>query len=171
MINLAELYADGGAEDKQKAIGIYKSLLKNKDYKPKRLQGPEVFLYNISWLYMQLGNFSESRKYFKDLIIKYPDTEFAPQSYFMIGYTFFREGMRKMAELTFKEAIKTYEDTNKSIDSIIGLANLYEDMNQLENALKTYSLANKNIDEEDTLREVLEERIALLKNRLKKIKK
>ena len=120
---------------------------------------------------MQLGNFSESRKYFKDLIIKYPDTKFAPQSYFMIGYTFFREGMRKMAELTFKEAIKTYEDTNKSIDSIIGLANLYEDMNQLENALKTYSLANKNIDEEDTLREVLEERIALLKNRLKKIKK
>jgi tetratricopeptide (TPR) repeat protein len=77
-------------------------------------------LYNIAFLYAQMGEGSTSRRIFQELIDKYPDSEYAAEAFLNLADYFFspREGKsvdESVVEL--EKAIKLYKNILKYPDS------------------------------------------------------
>lgn len=100
-----------------------KRLIKNKNY-PKALKIleeaysycariPEL-CYNIGWIYKQLGNFKEAKRFFKKSVYLHPN--FA-ESYNNLGACYAMEGNSKKAKACFKKSL-SLEDSIEARENL-----------------------------------------------------
>ncbi len=103
--------------DYSKAISIYDRLL---DEYPAS-EHADAALYSKAWLKDKTGAGPESRRLFQEVIDKYPDSPFAPESYIQLAEYYFRPREDKTDEdqtvLELRKAIQLYKKVLRYRDS------------------------------------------------------
>ncbi|MCB0284333.1 MAG: tetratricopeptide repeat protein [Calditrichaeota bacterium] len=103
--------------DYSKAIELYERLLNEypaSDY-------ADDALYTIAWLKDKMNEGAESRRLFQEVIDKYPDSPFAPESYIQLAEYYFRPREDKLddeqAILELRKSIQLYKKVLRYRDS------------------------------------------------------
>ncbi len=95
--------------DYSKAIKIYDRLLN--EYPASDFA--DDALYSKAWLLAQMGDGAQSRRLFQEVIDKYPDSRYAPESYIQLAEYYFRPRADKTDEeqiiLELRKAIQLYK--------------------------------------------------------------
>jgi tetratricopeptide (TPR) repeat protein len=103
--------------DYNKAIDVYNKLL---DEYPASDFADDA-LYGIAWLKGKMNEGPESRRLFQEVIDKYPDSHFAPESYIQLAEYYFKPREDKMDEeqsvLELRKAIQLYKKVLRYRDS------------------------------------------------------
>ncbi len=124
--------------DYSRAIKIYDRLLN--EYPASDFA--DDALYSKAWLVAQMGDGAQSRRLFQEVIDKYPDSRYAPESYIQLAEYYFRPRADKTDEeqivLELRKAIQLYK-------KVLG----YRDSRRYDEALyklgwSYYKLASRN---------------------------
>lgn len=164
MIGLARIYGSKGNEGKQKAILIYEKL--QKKFLPENEWIKNQF--HLAQLYLQSKQFSSSRTALKTLITKYPKSDHTAKAFHKIGLSYYQEGKYALAEVTYKQTEKQYDYSNASLPSAVSLADMYEELDQLQSAIDIYRSILKRLDKNEMYYQLATNRIHKLKIRLRK---
>ncbi|PCI30301.1 MAG: hypothetical protein COB67_02165 [SAR324 cluster bacterium] len=164
MIGLARVYTSLDNSEKRKAVRIYQRL--------KRLELPKQEKaknqYQLASLLFNLKQFDRSRAELKSLILEYKDTEYTAKAFHLIGFSYYVEGKKQLAKITFREADQKFEYSRASLASAIGLADIYEEEDQLSAAIKVYKSILRRLEQKEVFFQLAQDRIAKLQSRLKK---
>ena len=158
---LARVYYSQGDEGRNKAILIYQKL-QTKDLKSSDFEENQIALATI---YLEAKQYEKARVELKQLIEKLPNSSLVPKAYHMIGTCFYIEGRKDLAEITFSEVDRKFQNGKESLASAMSLAQLYEEQDQLFNAIVVYESIIDRLDEKNIFYQLASSRIAKLKNR------
>ena len=164
MVGLARIYALKGNEGKQKATLIYEKLqkvpLEENDWIRNQV--------HLAQLYLESKQYKSSRTALKTLITKYPKSDYTPKAYHKIGMSYYQEGKYDLAEITFLQTDKKYDHSITSLASAVSLADMYEELDQLQSAIDVYQSLLKRLDKSEMYFHLATNRIQKLKIRLRK---
>lgn len=167
MLGLARIYSTLEDDEKRKAVLIHRKL--------KKMELPEKEVsknqYQLAKLYLDLKQYEKARVELKHLILNHTDSEYTPKAYHLIGFSYYMEGKRKLAEITFQETDQKFEYSRKSLTSAISLADIYEGDNRLQDAIKVYQTILDRLEEREVFYQLAKDRIDKLRLRLQKTDK
>jgi TolA-binding protein len=164
MAGLARVYASLGDSEKRKAILIHQKLEKS----PLGEGEKEKNQYQLAQLYFDLKMYENARAELKKLIVNSKNRDYVPKAYHLIGFSYYVEGNKQLAELTFKEADKKFDYSRTSLDSAISLADIYEESNHLQSAIDVYQSILGRLKQKEVFYQLAKDRIAKLQSRLQK---
>ena len=170
MLGLARCYAVEGKESKEgirKAILIYQKLTESKLDAEDEAQ----IYYNLAQLYFETKQYEQTRLSLKKLITRSPKSPLAPRAYHLIGFSYYLEGKLDLAEATYVETERSFEQSKASLDSAISLADIYEDQDRLAEAIEVYNSIIVRLKSDEIFFQLANSRIAKLKTRLKQTNK
>lgn len=166
MIGLARVRAMQGDEGKRKAIRIYQKL--QKQHSTLKKEDWDKNQFKLAELFFELAQYKQARVELKRLIVENPDSELISQVYFKIGRSYYLEGNLDLAKLTFWEADRKFKFMKVSLDSAISLADIYEEIGQLQAAIEVYQTILNRLKKKEVFYQLANNRINQLKSRLKK---
>lgn len=156
--NLALLYEQNKGS-RHRALQIYRQLLLN-EAADKR----EYFQFKIATLNLEMGIMDQARFEFRELLTKFPTSEYLPEAYYLIGYSYFLEKRYPLALTVFNHAIKDFPDNRIAIRAQFFIAEIQEEQGNLKEALKLF----RTLEGKYHSKKILQKRIASLKARMKK---
>lgn len=166
MLKLALVYERQGDDDKRRAIRIYEKLQK---LTPVTEEGQWVDnQYRLAKMHFELKQYEKCRIELKNLILKYPNSNFVAKAYYLIGYAYYVEGNLRMAEITFLETDKKFNYSRESLSSAISLADVYEELGQIRPAIAVYKKIINRLDSKEEIYSSFRGRVERLESRLKK---
>ena len=135
---LAIVY-EGSDHSRHRALQIYQQLL----LAPKMAGRADYLRFKIGELNLQLGKMDQARLEFRDLLIKRPNSKFAPKTYYLVGYSYYLEKRFNLALAVFRGTARKFPGTPIAIRSEFFVADTLEDQGKMKLALKSF-LALKN---------------------------
>ena len=164
MIGLARVYIDQGDGGKRKAVRIYQRI--------KKIELPaeekQKNQYQLAQLFLELKEYEKARIELKNLILDHEKSRFVSKAYHLIGSSYYLEGKKKLAEITFLETDRKFNHSRESLASAISLADIYEELDNLQSAIKVYDSIIKRLEITEVYYHLAKDRIERLKSRLKK---
>lgn len=117
--------------------------LANKDIqKIKTLQGltanypGSIFMddayYEIAQSYVKISDTKQAIDNLEKLVGNYPNSSLAPSSYVQLGLLFYNSDNNTAAIKYYKEAINKYPGSEAAKDALVGLKNIYIDLNRVD---------------------------------------
>ncbi|MCP4295535.1 MAG: tetratricopeptide repeat protein [Proteobacteria bacterium] len=167
MAGLARVYASQGDNEKRKALLIHQKLKKNNLINGEK----EKNQYQLAQLYFDLKMYEKSRAELKNLILNTRIKSYIPKAYHLIGFSYYVEGNKSLAEITFKEADKKFLQSRVSLASAISLADIYEESDHLQSAIEVYRSILGRLEKKEVFYQLAKDRIVKLRSRLKKTNK
>lgn len=167
MVGLARVYASLGDNEKRKAILIHQKLKKS----PLINGEKEKNQYQLAQLYFDLKMYEKARAELKNLILNTKKRDYIPKAYYLIGFSYYVEGNKQLAEITFKEADKKFLHSRTSLASAISLADIYEETDHLQSAIEVYQSILSRLEQKEVFYQLAKDRIVKLQSRLKKTNK
>ncbi len=168
MKGLARVYESQGEEGRSKALLIYQKL-QQKQLSPNRFVENQTLL---AQLYIRAGQFEKARVELKRILQAKPDSrsDIIPKTYHLIGLSYYMEGRKDLAEVTFAEIDQKYQQGKATLASAMSLAQLYEEQDQLQSAITIYKSILSRLEQRDVFYQMANDRIQKLKSRHRQTK-
>lgn len=77
--------------------------------------------YNIAYIYLNTGNYSQAVEEFQTVINQYPNTEWAARSQYNIGDTYYNAGDYEKAIEAYKTVMNKYPESDYIIEAVNGI--------------------------------------------------
>lgn len=77
--------------------------------------------YNIAYIYLNTGNYSQAVEEFQTVINQYPNTEWAARSQYNIGDTYYNAGDYEKAIEAYKTVMEKYPESDYIIEAVNGI--------------------------------------------------
>jgi len=90
------------------------------------------------------GNINRSKKLFKILITRFPDSKFSPFGYYYLGLIFYNENRFGKAKYYFEKSLPSISDKKIIYDIYLKLGDCCLNIGDIENAKKFYDIVLKN---------------------------
>lgn len=166
MLGLARVRALEGDEGRRKAIRIFRKLQKQKAIHDSRDWAENQL--KLADLFFDLKQYEQARVELKRLFIEKPKSKLLSRAYYKLGRSYYLEGKKDLARLTFIEAEQKYNYQKASLDSAINLADIYEESGELESAIKVYETIKDRLEKKEVYYQLAVSRIKRLESRLRK---
>ena len=124
-----------------KAIDQYRELIR--DYPNSEKGDSAITTYRLAKSYEYLNLYPEGLAEFKYFYLNYPESEYIPESLFMIGKIYYQMGKFNKAIEKFKEYIKRFPDDKHIKDAYFDIGDGYFQMRQFNDADIWYGNASK----------------------------
>lgn len=122
----------------------------------------------LALLYVKLKQYEQARFHLKELIEVTVEQNLIAKAYHLIGTSYYLEGESELAEITFLEVEKRFKKGRQSLASALSLAELYEELNRLNEAIGIYQTILERVGQQEILYGLALERIPKLKARMKR---
>ena len=157
MENLARLY-ELNDPSRYKAVLMYKKLHAT----PALAARQDYFQFKIAQVYLELGKLDQARFELRNIIAEHPHSPLLPEVYYLVGYSYYREGRKPLAVVAFNQIGKDFPDAPMAPRGRFFVADILEEEGLLREALKVYeSLQGKYHNAA-----ILQKRIITLKGRM-----
>jgi len=167
MTGLARVYSDQGDDGRQKALLIYQKLQQSK-LKPKDY---EINQIRLSRLFIEARQYSKARIELKRLIQTTKSQAILPKAYHLIGQSYYMEGRLDLAEIAYLEIDRRFDFGRPTLASAMSLAQLYEEMDQLQSAISIYESIIHRLEQREVFYQLASDRIIKLKSRQRQTSK
>ena len=157
--NLARVY-EGSDDSRHRALQIYQQLL----LAPEMAGRADYLHFKIGELNLQLGKMDQARLEFRDLLIKSPKSKFAPQTYYLVGYSYYLEKRFDLALAVFRGTARKFPGTPIAIRSTFFVADTLEDQGKMILALKSFQALKNGYP----FPEIINTRIRTLRARIRR---
>ncbi len=104
----------------------------------------EVDLYKQALSLFEVSRFAEALEIFSDIIISFPEGNFAPDAYFWSGELFLAQEMYEDAKLSYQNVVDQFPNHQRSPDSLFKIAEIYRLQGQQDKAESTYNNVIEN---------------------------
>ena len=104
----------------------------------------EVDLYKQALSLFEESRFAEALEIFSDIIISFPEGNFAPDAYFWSGELFLAQEMYEDAKLSYQNVADQFPNHPRSPDSLFKIAEIYRLQGQQDKAESTYNNVIEN---------------------------
>ena len=104
----------------------------------------EVDLYKQALSLFEESRFAEALEIFSDIIISFPEGNFAPDAYFWSGELFLAQEMYEDAKLSYQNVADQFPNHQRSPDSLFKIAEIYRLQGQQDKAESTYNIVIEN---------------------------
>ena len=104
----------------------------------------EVDLYKQALSLFEESRFAEALEIFSDIIISFPEGNFAPDAYFWSGELFLAQEMYEDAKLSYQNVVDQFPNHQRSPDSLFKIAEIYRLQGQQNKAESTYNNVIEN---------------------------
>lgn len=104
----------------------------------------EVDLYKQALSLFEESRFAEALEIFSDIIISFPEGNFAPDAYFWSGELFLAQEMYEDAKLSYQNVVDQFPNHQRSPDSLFKIAEIYRLQGQQDKAESTYNNVIEN---------------------------
>jgi len=94
--------------------------------------GPEILLYKEALELFQTGNYAESLENFRQLIIDFPEGEYAAEAYFWSGELFLSQLKLEDARENYLVVVNKYDQHPRAADSLFKLSEIEKKLFQLD---------------------------------------
>jgi len=112
-------------------------------------------IYEIGRSEVAVQKPDDAKKYFNKLIKDYPSSNFVKKSLLQLGLIDYNSGDNIAALEKYKKVVNDYPGTQESRDALVGIKNIYVELNEVDNYLKYTeslgSIANVSVSEKDSL--------------------
>ena len=109
-----------------------------------QINGIEVDLYRQALSLFEESRFAEALEIFSDIIISFPEGNFAPDAYFWSGELFLAQEMYEDAKLSYQNVVDQFPNHQRSPDSLFKIAEIYRLQGQQNKAESTYNNVIEN---------------------------
>ena len=109
-----------------------------------QINGIEVDLYKQALSLFEESRFAEALEIFSDIIISFPEGNFAPDAYFWSGELFLAQEMYEDAKLSYQNVVDQFPNHQRSPDSLFKIAEIYRLQGQQDKAENTYNNVIEN---------------------------
>lgn len=99
------------------AVTTFRRFLRIYPYSDLREQAQ----YNIAYIFLNTGNYSQSIEEFQTVIEKYPNTSWAARAQYNIGDAYYNAGDYEDAITAYKEVMEEYPDSDYVIEAVNGI--------------------------------------------------
>ena len=106
--------------------------------------GIEVDLYKQALSLFEESRFAEALEIFSDIIISFPEGNFAADAYFWSGELFLAQEMYEDAKLSYQNVVDQFPNHQRSPDSLFKIAEIYRLQGQQDKAENTYNSVIEN---------------------------
>ncbi|RZB34899.1 MAG: hypothetical protein SRB1_00667 [Desulfobacteraceae bacterium Eth-SRB1] len=130
----------GNKQHVSEAIDQYRDIIRN--YPGTKKENSRA-IYRIAESYTRLNFHYEALMEFKNLCLKYPESEYMPESLYMTGKMYYKTKKFSKAIKKFKEYIKRFPDGKRVRDAYFSVGNCYSQMCQFNDAEIWYGNALK----------------------------
>lgn len=104
-------------EETYDAVTTFRKFLRIYPYSYLREQAQ----YNIAYIYMNAGNYTQAVEEFKTVINKYPNTSWAARSQYNIGDAYYNAGDYRKAIDAYKTVMEKYPNSDYIIEAVNGI--------------------------------------------------
>ena len=104
----------------------------------------EVDLYKQALSLFEESRFAEALEIFSDIIISFPEGNFAADAYFWSGELFLAQEMYEDAKLSYQNVVDQFPNHQRSPDSLFKIAEIYRLQGQQDKAESTYNIVIEN---------------------------
>ncbi len=104
----------------------------------------EVDLYKQALSLFEESRFAEALEIFSDIIISFPEGNFAPDAYFWSGELFLAQEMYEDAKLSYQNVVDQFPNHQRSPDSLFKIAEIYRLQGEQDKAESTYNNVIEN---------------------------
>ena len=104
----------------------------------------EVDLYKQALSLFEESRFAEALEIFSDIIISFPEGNFAADAYFWSGELFLAQEMYEDAKLSYQSVVDQFPNHQRSPDSLFKIAEIYRLQGQQDKAERTYNNVIEN---------------------------
>ena len=122
------------------AVDRYRNIIRN--YPDSGKENVQA-VYRLAGSYNRLNLHYEALIEFKSLCSKYPESDYFPESLYMMGEMYYKTGRFNDAIMSFKEYIKKFPDGKHVRDAYFGVGDCYSRMRQFDDADVWYGNALK----------------------------
>lgn len=157
--NLAALFEQDKAT-RHRALQIYQQLLLAREMSKRR----DDFQFKIAALNLKMGRLDQARFEFRSLMEKHPTSPHIPESYYLVGYSYFLEERFPLALVAFNQTVKDFPGTPIAVQAQYFVADTLEEQGRLKEALRTFRKLKGKYQND----KILEKRIKSLRARMKK---
>ncbi len=109
-----------------------------------QINGIEVDLYKQALSLFEESRFAEALEIFSDIIISFPEGNFAADAYFWSGELFLAQEMYEDAKLSYQSVVDQFPNHQRSPDSLFKIAEIYRLQGQQDKAENTYNNVIEN---------------------------
>ena len=109
-----------------------------------QINGIEVDLYKQALSLFEESRFAEALEIFSDIIISFPEGNFAADAYFWSGELFLAQEMYEDAKLSYQNVVDQFPNHQRSPDSLFKIAEIYRLQGQQDKAENTYNNVIEN---------------------------
>ncbi|MDH4121744.1 MAG: tetratricopeptide repeat protein [Deltaproteobacteria bacterium] len=159
MEGLASLYESQPAS-RHRAVLLYKKLTRDDDLENRR----DYLLLKTGKLQLELGKPPQARLEFQTLLKDFPNSAYVPQTYYLIGYSFYLEGRVNPALVAFRQLNKEFPEDPLAPQAVFFEADILEDQGNLRGALQKF----RSLEGHYHNSAILEKRIQALEKRMEK---
>ena len=157
--NLAVVY-EASDHSRHRALQIYQQLL----LAPEMAGRADYLRFKIGELNLQLGKMDQARLEFRDLLVKRPDSIFAPQTYYLVGFSYYLEKRFDLALAVFRGTARKFPGTPIAIRAEFFVADTLEDLGEMRRALKSF----RALKDHYPFPEIINTRIRTLQARIRR---
>ncbi len=157
--NLAIVY-EASDDSRHRALQIYQQLL----LAPEMAGRADYLRFKIGELNLQLGKMDQARLEFRDLLIKRPTSKFAPQTYYLVGFSYYLEKRFDLALAVFRGTARKFPGTPIAIRAEFFVADTLEDQGKMRQALKSFRVLKNRYPFPD----IINRRIRTLRARIRR---
>ena len=127
LIEIAEIYQEKFS-DPVSAIAEYKKALREYgDQVPKA-----TLLFKIGWCHYSMGDFDEATKAFQQILVDYPEADYADEARFQCAYIQYLQGDSEAADAAFRRFIEDFPESPLFEEAVVSVASLLESRGELE---------------------------------------
>jgi len=93
-------------------------------------------LYEIGQSHLALQNSSEAKKYYRQIISRFPLSSYVKKSWLQLGLIDYNNNQYDSAMVKYKKVIADYPNTSEARSALNGIKNIYIELNQVDEFLK-----------------------------------
>lgn len=139
------------------------SLLKNFSKKYPKSDYKDDALFELAKANIQRGNEENALNIYKKLVTNYPESEYVVKTYLQLGQLSYNKKDNKEAIQYYKQIVVDYPESPEAQSALLGLKNVYLDMNDIQSYFAFTALLGKdnelNSSEKDSLTYLSAERL------------
>jgi TolA-binding protein len=157
--NLAELY-EGDKDTLYRALQIYQQLVLAAPLKERH----DYFQLKIGSLYLRLGRMDQAREAFRDLLAHYPNSSFLPETYYLVGTSYYLEERYALALAVFRRTAQRFAGTPIANRAEFFVADTLEERGHMKEALLAFQALKATYPDP----QIVDKRIKTLEARLRR---
>lgn len=156
---LALVY-ESAPDTRKRALQLYRQLLKRPSAKARY----HFYQFKLASLNLQAGAMDQARYEFRKMITEYPDSPYLPETYYLIGYSYYLEERYPLALAIFDHADRKFPKSEFAQRARFFIADTLEEQGHVKEALREFQSLKGRYHST----EILARRIKALKSRLRR---